>query len=40
MERWLKEGPSKPEDYQLRVSVIAFALAKVSMWEGKTQEDD
>jgi hypothetical protein len=40
MERWLKEGPSKPEDYQLLVSVIAFALAEVSMWEAKSQEDN
>jgi hypothetical protein len=35
LQRLLKEGPSKPEDYSLLVSVLAFALAETSAWEAE-----
>lgn len=34
LERLLTSGPSKSEDYTLLVSVLAFALAEVSCFEG------
>lgn len=39
LERLLKEGPTKPEDNDLLISAVAFALAEVTMWEGNNQNN-
>ncbi len=35
LKRLLEQGPSSEDDYKLLVSVLAFALAEVSVWEGE-----